>query len=111
LTGIDDPNLTRTGCEVFTSFSQIPEDLTDYVVCLDLDYDDSDEEVEIDPYESRNVYMATWDNMQAATKARSSASRPSPRLSNALTLNTILAQTVIESTLRPRNLNSNFCAT
>jgi hypothetical protein len=111
LTGIDDPDLTRTGCEVFTSFSQIPDDRTNSTAHLDLDYDDSDEEVEIDPYESHNVYMATWDNTQATTKAGSSASRPSPCLSNAPTLNTIPAQTMMESALRPRNLNSDFRAT
>ena len=91
LTGINDPDLTRAGHEVFTSFSQIPEDLADSTAHLDLEYDGSDEEVEIDPYESHKIYMATWDNTQAATEAGSSASRPSTRLSNALTLNTILA--------------------
>ena len=74
LTGIDDPDLTHAGCKVFTSFSQIPEDLADSAARLDLDYDGSDKEVEIDPYKSRKIYMATRDNMQAATEARSSAS-------------------------------------
>ena len=72
--GINDPDLTHVGCEVFTSFSQIPEDLADSTARLDLDYDGSDKEVEIDPYKSRKIYMATRDNMQAATEARSSAS-------------------------------------
>ena len=89
--GINDLDLTRASRKVFTSFSQILEDLADFVAHLDLDYDSSDKEVEIDPYESRKIYMATWDNTQAATEAGSSASRPSTRLSNALTLNTILA--------------------
>jgi hypothetical protein len=44
------------------------------------------------------------------TEARSSASRPSPRLSNAQTINTIPPQAVTESTLRLRNLNSDFHA-
>jgi hypothetical protein len=74
LIGIDDPDLTHAGHEIFTSFSQIQEDLADSIARLDLDYDGSDKEVEIDPYGSRKIYMATWDNTQAATKAGSSAS-------------------------------------
>jgi hypothetical protein len=57
LTGIYDPDLTCAGREVFTSFSHIPKDLADSATRLDLDYNGSDEEV--DPYEGRNVYMAT----------------------------------------------------
>ena len=91
LTGIDDLDLTHAGREVFTSFSQIPEDLADSTARLDLDYDGLEEEVEIDPYETCKIYMATRDNTQATTKAGSSASQPLPRLSNAPTLNTILA--------------------
>ena len=49
LTGINGPNLIHAGCKVFTSFSQIPEDLADSAARLNLDYDGSDEEVEIDP--------------------------------------------------------------
>ena len=108
LTGIYDPDLTRAGREVFTSFSHIPEDLADSAARLDLDYDGSDEEV--DPYEGRNVYMATRDNMQAATQAGSLASRPPLRLSNAPRINTISPRAVTYSTLRPRNLNSDFRA-
>ena len=106
LTGIYDPDLTCASREVFTSFGHIPEDLADSAARLDLDYDGSDEEV--DPYEARNVYMATRDNAQATTEAGSSASRPLPRLINAPTINTILPRAMTESTLRPRNLNSNF---
>jgi hypothetical protein len=108
LTGIYDPDLTRAGREVFTSFSHIPEDLADSAARLDLDYDGLDEEV--DPYEGRNIYMATRDNTQAATEAKSSASRPLYHLSNAPTINTIPPRAVIESTLRPWNLNSDFRA-
>ena len=50
LTGIYDPDLTRAGREVFTSFGHIPEDLADSATRLDLDYDGLDEEV--DPYAS-----------------------------------------------------------
>ena len=68
LIGIDDPDLTHAGREVFTSFSKIPEDLADFAARLDLDYDGSNEEVEIDPYESRKINMATQDNTQVATE-------------------------------------------
>ena len=54
--------------------------------------------------------MATRDNTQAATEAGSSASRPPSHLSNAPTINTIPPQATTESTLRPRNLNSDFRA-
>ena len=91
LIGIDDPNLTHVGHKVFTSFNQIHEDLADSAICLDLDYNGSDEKVEIDPYESHKIYMATQDNTQAATEARLLASLPSHCLSNAPMLNTILA--------------------
>jgi hypothetical protein len=74
LIGIDDPDLTHAGREVFTLFSQILEDLADSAARLNLDYDGSDEEVEIDPYESHKIYMATRDDTQAATEAGSSAS-------------------------------------
>ena len=43
LIGIDDPDLTHAGREVFTSFSQIPEDLADSAAHLNLDYDSTDE--------------------------------------------------------------------
>jgi hypothetical protein len=89
-------------------FGQIPEDLADSATRLDLDYDSSDEEVEIDPYESRKIYMATWDNSQTVTKAGPSATCPPLHLSNGPTINTIPARIVMESALRPRNLNSDF---
>ena len=108
LIGLYDPDLTRSGREVLASFSQIPEDLADSVARLDLDYDGSDEQVEVDPYKSRKIYMAMQDNAQATTEAGSSAPRPLPHLSNALMLNTILTQTVTKYALCPRNLNSDF---
>ena len=104
--GIYDPDLTHAGHDVFMSFSHILEDLANYTACLDLDYNGSDEEV--DPYKGRNVYMATRDNTQAVTEARSSTSRPPTRFSNAPMINIILPWAMTESTLRPRNLNSNF---
>ena len=87
LTGIYDPDLTHASHEVFKSYSHVPEDLADSAACLDLDYDGLDED--IDPYEGRQIYMATWDNTQATTEAGSSASRPPPCLSNTPTINTI----------------------
>ena len=74
LTGIDDPDLTRAGREVFTLFSQIPKDLVDFAAHINLDYDVSDEEAKIDLYEGRKIYMATRDNTQTTTGAGSSAS-------------------------------------
>ena len=89
MTGIYDPDLTRASRQVFTSFNHVPEDLANSIACLNLDYDGSDEEV--DPYEGRNIYMATRDNAQAATEAGSSAPRPPPHLINAPTIHTILS--------------------
>ena len=60
LTRIEDPDLTRSGREVFTSWAQLPEgDLANQASKLNLDYEGSDDE--INPYESRRVYMVTRD--------------------------------------------------
>ena len=106
LTGINDLDLTHASRKVFISFGLIPKDLANFAARLNLDYDGSVKEV--NPYESHRVYMATWDNAPTATSARSSATHQLPHLSNAPMLNTILAQIVTESSLCPRNLNSDF---
>ena len=56
--GIDDPNLTRAGQEVFASWGHpIEEEKNDKTSQLDLDFEDSDRE--LDPFESRRLYMAS----------------------------------------------------
>ena len=83
-TGIDDPDLTHTGWEVFTSWAQpTEEEKNDKTAQLDLDFEDSDSE--LDPFESYRVYMASRDQTPV-DEAGSSATRPPSCLSNAPTL-------------------------
>jgi hypothetical protein len=83
-TGIDDPDLTRAGREVFTSWGHPTEqEKSDKTAQLDLDFEDSGSE--LDPFESRRLYMASC--AQTPTdEASSSVSRPPPCLSSAPTL-------------------------
>ena len=72
-TGIDDPDLTHTGWEVFTSWAQpTEEEKNDKTAQLDLDFEDSQDE--IDPFESRRIYMASHDQTPV-DEAGSSATR------------------------------------
>ena len=72
-TGIDDPDLTRAGGEVFTSWGHpAEEEINDKTVQLDLDFEDSQDE--IDPFESRRIYMASHDQTPV-DEAGSSATR------------------------------------
>ena len=57
-TGIDDPDLTHTGWEVFTSWAQpTEEEKNDKTAQLDLDFEDSNSET--DPFESHWLYMTS----------------------------------------------------
>ena len=57
-TGIDDPDLTHASREVFASWGHpIEEEKNDKTSQLDLDFEDSDRE--LDPFESRRLYMAS----------------------------------------------------
>jgi hypothetical protein len=56
--GIDDPDLTRAGRAVFTSWGHpTEEEKNDKTAQLDLDFEDSGSE--LDPFESRRLYMAS----------------------------------------------------
>ena len=86
-TGIDDPDLTHAGQEVFASWAHpSEEEKNDKTAQLDLDFEDS--QSELDPFESHRICMASCDQTPA-DEARSSATRPPPCLSNAPTLNTV----------------------
>ena len=86
-TGIDDPDLTRAGREVFSSWGYpTEEEMNDKDAQLDLDFEDSQDE--IDPFKSRRIYKASRDQ-GLADEAGSSTTRPSPHLSNAPTLNMV----------------------
>ena len=107
-TGINDPDLTHAGREVFTSWAHpTEEEKNDKTAQLNLDFEDSDSE--LDPFESRRIYMASHDQTPV-DEARSSASQPPPRLSNAPTLNMAAPCAPTQSTLAPRNLSSDFQA-
>ena len=57
-TWIDDPDLTRAGREVFTSWGHpIEEEKNEKIAQLDLDFEDSDSE--LDPFKSHWLYMAS----------------------------------------------------
>ena len=106
--GIDDPDLTRAGQEVFASWGHpTEEEKNDKTTQLDLDFDDSNSE--LDPFESHRLYMTSC-VQTPADEAGSMVSRPPPHLSSAPTLNTTAPRMPTHSTLAPRNLSSNFRA-
>ena len=108
LMGIDDPDLTHTGREVFAYWTHpTKKEKNDKTTQLDLDFEDLN--TELDPFKSRRVYMACRDQTPA-DEAGSLATRPPPRLSNAPTLNIVAPHALTQSTLAPRNLSSDFRA-
>ena len=79
--------------------------MNDNAAQLDLDFEDSQDE--INPFESRRIYMASRDQA-LADEVGSSATRPPPHLSNAPMLSIVPPRVATQSTLAPRNLSSDF---